>query len=654
MLFCDIFFFMTISQTRLLPAVFCASIASLLALGTASAAHAGAGTPYATIQIKNNFSSSLAGAPKYFGQSVTDAQVWLNLHADPGNLTYTDATTHASTPFTLNQWVQLSQIDGGILNAHVGSGNAVMYAVIYDVQPPATQPPELVPVPTCADNFSGLAYAMFEWDFHVPPYETVDISNADQFSFTSRFTVTNSSGIVGRTGFNGSASSQAILTDLKTNYGGTGICEYPGGANFLSHYPLSPGGCSLPTGNDTPPYACNGLPSDYLTRPCAQSGKMSQQITVTTNIAAVDTANAYRWVGSSKVQTSSIPGSYVNVLQGFGKSYEPYLTALFNSAQNTAGYYVDYSGGWIPGPGSSVKGISYIFKVTQGASGIGHGYEISDIRLDTRQSGDSTSNLSKVNRRLGTDCPGTLNILANGEPILRPTAGCQYDGTFPAFNNYGNWTDATLVNGAAVFGCNGSFLVGPVIMPSPNFTDPNGYTEDLIALIQGQSSAMINFGLITPNWNPQKGDQGTNFLFADANQENWQTNHLFRAGPGNDDVWTKTLWTYQDLSLIPNSTSVYCRPLYLNTYGDRLSQMSPGQSIKQNDTILWELGVPMSSPACPADFQDSGVVDGPDLSTLLNAWGQCSGTCVADLNNDNAVDGADLAILLNAWGPCPV
>ena len=643
---------MTISRNRLLPAVFCASIASLLALGTASAAHAGADTPYATIQIKNNFSSSLADAPQYFGQSIADDQVWLYLLADPNHLTYTDATTSLPKTFSLNQYVQLSQIKDGILRASQGSSHGVMYAVIHNGQPAAAP----VPVPTCTAHFSDLAYAMFEWDFHVPTYENVDISNADQFSFTSRFTVTNSSGIVGRTGFKGSASSQLILEDLKKKYGGTGICEYPGGANFPGNYPL-PTGCSLPTGNDTVPYTCNGLPADYLTRSCEQSGKMSQQITVTTNIAAVDTANAYRWVGSSKSQTSTIPGTYVNVFQGFGKSYETYLTALFNSTQNASGYYVDYSGGWIPTPDSPYKGVSYIFKVTQGAHGIGHGYEISDIRINTKQSGDSTSHLSKVNRQLGETFPGTLNILANGEPILNtPTSGCPIGPSNAAMNNYGNWTDATLVSGAATFGCLGSFTDGPVIKPSSNFNDPYGYTQDLIALIQGQSSAMINFGLITTDWNPQNNEPGTNFLFADANQGNWQTDHLFRAGPGNEDIWTKTLWTYQDLSLIPNSTSVYCKPLYLNTYGDRLSQMSPGQVIKLNDTILWELGVPtvISSTACRADFQHSGSVDGADLSTLLNAWGQCSGTCVADLNNDNAVDGADLAILLNAWGPCPV
>ncbi len=57
-------------------------------------------------------------------------------------------------------------------------------------------------------------------------------------------------------------------------------------------------------------------------------------------------------------------------------------------------------------------------------------------------------------------------------------------------------------------------------------------------------------------------------------------------------------------------------------------------------------------PACPADLDRDGAVDGIDLGVLLGAWGPCSGTCPADLNLDGAVDGNDLGTLLAAWGPC--
>ncbi|MFM7798836.1 MAG: hypothetical protein ACKPBA_07610 [Planctomycetota bacterium] len=61
--------------------------------------------------------------------------------------------------------------------------------------------------------------------------------------------------------------------------------------------------------------------------------------------------------------------------------------------------------------------------------------------------------------------------------------------------------------------------------------------------------------------------------------------------------------------------------------------------------------IPPTAPACPADLNNDGVVNGADLGLLLGAWGPCSG-CAADLNADGVVNGADLGLLLGAWGPC--
>lgn len=55
-------------------------------------------------------------------------------------------------------------------------------------------------------------------------------------------------------------------------------------------------------------------------------------------------------------------------------------------------------------------------------------------------------------------------------------------------------------------------------------------------------------------------------------------------------------------------------------------------------------------PACPADLNGDGEVNGADLGLLLNSWGIDG---AADLNDDGVIDGADLGLLLNAWGPCP-
>ena len=53
------------------------------------------------------------------------------------------------------------------------------------------------------------------------------------------------------------------------------------------------------------------------------------------------------------------------------------------------------------------------------------------------------------------------------------------------------------------------------------------------------------------------------------------------------------------------------------------------------------------SPACAADLNGDGVVDGADLASLLAAWGSTNNP--ADLNGDGVVDGADLASLLSLW-----
>ena len=57
----------------------------------------------------------------------------------------------------------------------------------------------------------------------------------------------------------------------------------------------------------------------------------------------------------------------------------------------------------------------------------------------------------------------------------------------------------------------------------------------------------------------------------------------------------------------------------------------------------------------PGDVLVDGMVDGADLSILLQDWGTCppKGGCPADFNHDGMVDGADLSILLEEWGDCP-
>jgi hypothetical protein len=77
-----------------------------------------------------------------------------------------------------------------------------------------------------------------------------------------------------------------------------------------------------------------------------------------------------------------------------------------------------------------------------------------------------------------------------------------------------------------------------------------------------------------------------------------------------------------------------------------LFAFGPGCSGVANFVAAIELAVPAK---CPADLDESGVVDAADLAILLGQWG-ASGS--ADLDASGAVDAADLALLLGAWGGC--
>jgi len=61
------------------------------------------------------------------------------------------------------------------------------------------------------------------------------------------------------------------------------------------------------------------------------------------------------------------------------------------------------------------------------------------------------------------------------------------------------------------------------------------------------------------------------------------------------------------------------------------------------------------APLCPADISGDGVVDGLDISFILNVFGPCPPLppCREDLSGDGVVDGLDISFVLNAFGPCP-
>jgi hypothetical protein len=55
---------------------------------------------------------------------------------------------------------------------------------------------------------------------------------------------------------------------------------------------------------------------------------------------------------------------------------------------------------------------------------------------------------------------------------------------------------------------------------------------------------------------------------------------------------------------------------------------------------------------CSGDLNFDGLVDGTDLTLLLNNWGQTGSMVLGDINRDGVVNGADITSVLIFWGIC--
>ena len=76
-----------------------------------------------------------------------------------------------------------------------------------------------------------------------------------------------------------------------------------------------------------------------------------------------------------------------------------------------------------------------------------------------------------------------------------------------------------------------------------------------------------------------------------------------------------------------------------------LGLFKPGAAGSVNSIAL-AAQVPTAPASNPADLDNDGVVNGADLSILLNNWG---GSTIGDIDGNGTVDAGDLAILLGAW-----
>lgn len=134
---------------------------------------------------------------------------------------------------------------------------------------------------------------------------------------------------------------------------------------------------------------------------------------------------------------------------------------------------------------------------------------------------------------------------------------------------------------------------------------------------------------------------------------------FFRAGPpptsGEGYVWIAERgyvaledWATENGVAVPEGVRMSL-PLCMSADGRTVA----GAARTPEGPRAFILSLPRSAP-CPADVNDSGTVDGIDLTLVLAAWGPCGiGACPGDLNGDSTVDGLDLTVILSAWGECP-
>ncbi|MBS0197423.1 MAG: hypothetical protein JSR77_11760 [Planctomycetes bacterium] len=71
-----------------------------------------------------------------------------------------------------------------------------------------------------------------------------------------------------------------------------------------------------------------------------------------------------------------------------------------------------------------------------------------------------------------------------------------------------------------------------------------------------------------------------------------------------------------------------------------------------SEELILVFGPEVGPPACTADFNSDGGIDGADVSAFFGAWEE--GLDEADVNQDGGTDGADVSTFFAAWesGSC--
>ncbi|MBL9119086.1 MAG: hypothetical protein JNL80_04130 [Phycisphaerae bacterium] len=224
--------------------------------------------------------------------------------------------------------------------------------------------------------------------------------------------------------------------------------------------------------------------------------------------------------------------------------------------------------------------------------------------------------------------------------------------------------------GGAIYRCNldGSgeeTIVTGLDRPTRMVLDPANdtvyWTDSGNWLIQRASTLGTNLGVTTIIGNPVSPeglaiDFTTQFVY----WTEFNTGSIKRASLGGNGVDIEVLVSESDGAGPPRDLGVdfeagamyWTDPVHSkirtsNIAGGSISSLASPASL----CVGIALRFAPQPPACDADFDRSGEVDGADLALLLGSWG-VRGASAWDLTGDGMVDAADLASLLGAWGGC--
>lgn len=487
----------------------------------------------ATFQVINNFNG--AGAT-YFGNTYTDAQVWLFFINTGTNATYTD-NTGASKTVVDNQSIQFSKVKNGTFHLAVSESGARIYAGLGSVSPFLNGTGGPGPFD------ENVPYAVAEWTINGNANDNTDMSYIDQFTLPTILTVYDAGGSqTAQSGFPAGTQANYVIAQLKA---------------VMPSEPQGPPGSMMPQPGD------------------GQWGPF------VTTIAG--SATAQHCVGSSKYNNTAADGSNLRTMYLYAPSFNDYLGYLQANeptlfSNKIKGWYIDYSGN---------GGYSGYLSIT----GTDHNYGmlVHDIRVNTNP---SAANNWMADPTAGTVTSGNITVAANSATLPFVLPNTAPDGT----NVQGWWTDAVIYSGAALMSNNinnTGFGDGPVITGTGDFA-PGGVqynNNGIISSIVGSVSASMASGLMGSEMylNKIKASTpgSTMYWFNEMPRAQSLTSLFGKAWPGGQKFYDP-FWA--------EMTQLTGMQGYLSPYNDRWSNFSPDFGLPApNYSITWQLGLKTSS-----------------------------------------------------------